>query len=192
MTTSSLTGSLPAALSPRVTPRLQIEAAFDRFSPAIYRYVLVRVGGDTHLADDLMQQLWLAASNNDRPAPAEQLEFWLRGIARNLVRQHWRQVGQRPHQVPLSDPALGAQLADRLADEELPEKVLEAEQVRDQLMLAMTALMAGEQALIVGRYFQGRCNAELAAELGLSERAVEGRLYRARKALQQQLKELDP
>ncbi|MFQ5492183.1 MAG: RNA polymerase sigma factor [Phycisphaerae bacterium] len=191
MTMSSLTGSLPAALSPVVNPRAQVEAAFDRFSPAVYRYVLIRVGGDPHLADDIMQQLWLAVSGNHRRVPGDELEFWLRGIARNLVRQHWRQIRRRPSCVPLADPALGAELAARLADEELPSGVLQRKQVQDQLILALTALSSQDQALISGRYFQGRSNAELACDLDLTERAVEGRLYRARQSLHQQLRELD-
>ena len=45
-------------------------------------------------------------------------------------------------------------------------------------MLAITELPAAEQELIVGCYFDDVPHAELAARVGISERAVEGRLYR--------------
>lgn len=192
MTSSSLTGSLPLAVGRMVNHQSDVDGAFDKFSPAIYRYVLFRVGGDTHLADDLMQQLWLAASGNRKSIAADRWEGWFRGIARNLVREHWRHVRHRPDQVPVSDSTLSAQLADRLANEDLPADTMQRRQMRDQLMLALTALPSQDQAVIAGHYLEGLSQAKLAGELGISERAVEGRLYRARQALRQQLKEVDP
>ena len=61
----------------------------------------------------------------------------------------------------------------------------------DQLLLAITELTSEEQELIVGHYFHGRSHDELAAECGLSPRAIEGRLYRARRALREKLWHLD-
>ena len=83
-------------------------------------------------------------------------------------------------------------MADRLATEELPPQVLEHKEVRDQLLLALTALPSADQELIVGHYFDGRTYGELAAATGLSERAIEGRLYRARRSLQERLRHVEP
>ena len=60
---------------------------------------------------------------------------------------------------------------------------MERREGRDQLVLALTGLPTADQELIVGRYFQGRSHTDLAADLGISARAVEGRLYRARRVL---------
>ena len=164
-----------------------MEAAFDRCKRSIYRYIVVRVG-DAHLADDLMQQLWLHARNSEASVPQDELEFWLRGIAKNLVRTHWRRQARRPTSLPLADPGLAGELAGRLASEELPAESLERKEVRDQLLLAITALASEDQELIVEHYFHDRSHAELAAEHGLSLRGVEGRLYRARQDLREKLK----
>jgi RNA polymerase sigma factor (sigma-70 family) len=164
-----------------------MDAAFDRCSRALYRYVVVRVG-DAHLADDLMQQLWLQARNSRADVPKNELEFWLRSIARNLVRTHWRTQARRPASVPLPDPELAADLADRLVSEELPPELLERKEVQDQMLLAITELTADEQELIVEHYFHDRSHAQLADRLGLSPRAIEGRLYRARQALRERLR----
>jgi RNA polymerase sigma factor (sigma-70 family) len=166
-----------------------MDAAFDRCSRSIHRYIVVRVG-DAHLADDLMQQLWVQARRNEAAVPAGELEFWLRGIARNLVRTHWRVRARRPGSVPLADPALAADLAERLVSAELPPETLERREVRDQLLLAITELTSAEQEFIVEHYFHDRSHAQLAAAFGLSVRAVEGRLYRARQALREKLKHL--
>ena len=167
-----------------------METAFDRCSRSIYRYIAVRVG-DAHLADDLMQQLWLQARTSGTSVPPGELEFWLRGIARNLVRTHWRQRARRPASVPLPHPNLAADLADRLVTEELPPDALERREVRDQLLLAMTELPGEQQELIIGHYFQEQSHSALAARLGLSVRAVEGRLYRARQTLREKLRHVE-
>ena len=166
-----------------------MDAAFDRCSRALYRHIVVRVG-DAHLADDLMQQLWLQARTSGASVPEAELEFWLRGIARNLVRTHWRRQASRPKNVPLPNPELAGELANRLVSEELPPETLERKEVRDQLLLAITELAGRHQEFIVEHYFHARSHAELAARFGLSVRAVEGRLYRARQALRAKLKHL--
>ncbi|MBU0640834.1 MAG: RNA polymerase sigma factor [Planctomycetes bacterium] len=188
---TSAAPTLSAAAGSAATSSFALPRAFDRTAPALYRYFVVRTGGDTHLADDLMQQVWVQAAGSRADVPANESEFWLRGIAKNLLRSHWRKQTRRPAHVPLADPALAAELAERLVSEELPPLILTRREVQEQLLLALTELPASQQELIVGHYFNGRSHADLAAESGLSERAVEGRLYRARQALQRKLQHLD-
>lgn len=188
---SSAASPLPGALARCVNPAVDLERAFDACADSLYRYFAVRCGRDGHLADDLMQQLWVHAHN--LPAtPPDQLEFRLRAIAKNLLRTHWRRHGSRPAPVPLADPALAADLAESLVTAELPEDVLVRQEVQDQLLLALTELPSAQQALIVGHYFENRSLAELGERSGLSPRAVEGRLYRARLALREKLQNLEP
>ncbi len=188
MTSSSLTGHLHTALDSSMSERARVEAAFDRHSSTTYRYVVVRVGGDRHLADDLMQQLWLQCIGSETVAiPDDRLEFWFKAIAKNLLRSHWRTARNRPTHLPIADPGLASELAAKLTAEEMPAAELERREVRDQLLLALTALPTFEQELVVGYYFRDRTHAELAELLGISARSVEGRLYRARQALRQEL-----
>lgn len=168
-----------------------IEAMFDRCALTLFRYFIVRTGGDTHLADDLMQQLWIHAQNLVDPHP-EQYEFRLRAIARNLIRTYWRERGRRPAHIPLADPPLAADLANRLVSTEIPGDVLERREVRDQLLLALTELPTAQQELIIAHYFEGCPQTELALKHGTSARAIEGRLYRARLALREKLEHLEP
>ncbi|MCP4249665.1 MAG: sigma-70 family RNA polymerase sigma factor [bacterium] len=193
MASVQTTARRPVAVDVIVDQRARLEAAFDRHGEALYRYLVVRTGGDRHLADDLMQQVWLqlnGAADRAKPIPEDELEFWLRGIARNVVRAHWRQVQKRPEAMPIPEPALAAELADRIGSDELPVRMLERREIRDQLVLALTRLPTADQELIVGRYFQGRSHDDLAAEIDISARAVEGRLYRARRTLLEVLRDL--
>ena len=146
------TARQPVVVDVIVDQRARLEAAFDQQGTALHRYLVVRTGGDRHLADDLMQQVWLqlrGAADRTQPIQDDELEFWLRGIARNLVRAYWRQVRQRPEGVPMPQPRLAAELADRMGNDELPVRMLERHEVRDQLVLALTALPTADQELIV-------------------------------------------
>lgn len=51
------------------------------------------------------------------------------------------------------------------------------------LRRAIAALPPGERALIYRKYYYRQPTAQIASELGLSPRAVEGRLYRIKKRL---------
>lgn len=167
-----------------------LERSFARCADGLYRFLAVRTGRDAALADDLMQQLWLKAQVSRRRVPADEVEFWLRGIARNLVRSYWRAHRREQIRLPLADARLAADLAQRLETQDLPADALQRREVCDQLLLAMTELPAADQQLIVAHYFEGRTHAEMAESLACGERAVEGRLYRARQALRRTLREL--
>ena len=78
-------------------------------------------------------------------------------------------------------------------DEKLPhpgdgpeEQVLKAEE-RERLQEAIRNLSYQEQILFYRKYYYLQSTRQIAAELGTSERAVEGKLYRLRKKLQKAL-----
>ncbi len=192
MALPSLTAPMRRASDCAEDTGVDLQAAFDRYDRSLYRYLAVRTGQDVHLADDLMQQLWLQIGTASSNVPPDEVEFFLRRIAANLIREHWRRAQRRPEHVPIADAALAAALSERLATEELPVDVLTRREIRDQLLLAITDLGSEDQELIAGHYFAGQSHAALAAALGVGERAVEGRLYRARQRLRETLKNLNP
>lgn len=53
----------------------------------------------------------------------------------------------------------------------------------EELRRAVAALPAGDRLLVYRKYYYLQSTAQIAAELGLSPRAVEGRLYRLKKRL---------
>lgn len=179
-----------AADRPQPAPT-ERETTLHAARPALRRFLSVRLGGDEHLTDDLLQQVMLAATTGGSGVPLAELEFWCRGVARNLVATHWRTRANRPKNLPISDPALAGSLADRMASEVLPPDLLSRREVQDQLLLAITELDASDQELIVAHYFRNESQAAIGARTSMSERAVEGRLYRARKALRERLRTLE-
>ena len=119
------------------------------------------------------------------------IEYWLRGVARNLLNTHWRRLGSRPSHVAMEDAKTGANIAERMTRERLPEEMIEKREVQDRLLMAITTLASSDQELIFAHYFEGAQQVDLAKRMGMSVRAIEGRLYRARQLLREALSEIE-
>jgi RNA polymerase sigma-70 factor (ECF subfamily) len=166
-----------------------LQRVFARSADGLYRFILIRVGGDRHAADDLLQQTCCAAADHRRPPPDEdECEAWLRGIARNLIRRYWRKRKRGPVQMVIEDAALARAMVDELESAPLPLDTLIRKESIEQLLLAITDMPSREQQLIFAYYFDGRSQAAIAAELGVSEKSIESRLYRARGRLRNALR----
>jgi RNA polymerase sigma-70 factor (ECF subfamily) len=144
----------------------------------LYAYVSRRVGGDVSLAEDLVQDTWMRAlaSWPRRGAPDEPLA-WLIRVARNTLVSHFRSV--RP---PSVDPASIALEADRV-EPDTPDAAR-------LVGWGMARLRRRQADLLEAFYFEGKSVRQIAAERSLSERAVEGRLRRARANLKKTLNRL--
>ena len=165
---------------------------FRKISDGLYRWVLVRVGGDRHAAEDLLQQTCHeAARQRRRPTDDDKYEAWFRGIARNLVRRHWRQAKRRGRPISLENATVAAQLADDLDSRPLPPDAMIREESVRQLLLAVTSLPAADQRLVFAFYFENRSQADMADDLQTSVKSIETRLYRVRNRLRAILKDIE-
>jgi RNA polymerase sigma factor (sigma-70 family) len=128
------------------------------------------------------------AAKSKTPPHDEHCEAWLRGIARNLIREHWRRVKRDRCHMPIENAVLSRQLAEDMESRPLPPDVLARAERVDQLLLAVTSLPTAEQHLLFAFYFEGRSQADIANELGATVKSVESKLYRARNNLRATLK----
>ncbi len=159
----------------------QLERAFDRGADALYRFILVRVAGRRDAADDLLQQTCCIAAQQNRVfANDGECESWMGGIARNLVKAHWRSVKKHNGRIDLEDAVQSQQLLARLESQAWCGEESADEESIARLMYAITALPSAEQRLIFDFYFDGRSQEDLARESDVSSKAIESRLYRIR------------
>ncbi|MEX2271407.1 MAG: sigma-70 family RNA polymerase sigma factor [Vicinamibacterales bacterium] len=144
----------------------------------LYRYVSRSCGGDRALAEDVTQETWLRAVRDwRRKGPPEQPIAWLTTVARNLIVTHYR--GRRR---PAPDSALEGQASTANIEREA-----EAAQAVTAVHHALSRMPASQAELLETFHFDERATADIADEAGLSERAVEGRLRRARQRLRREL-----
>jgi len=156
-----------------------------RHKGALYRFAR-RYSGDSDDALEIVQltfiSAWQALARFDA---GRAFDVWLRAIALNKCRDMARRRKVR-HFIT----ALG-QLPERFADPPSPEAGPETRLMdRDALRRtdeAIAALPHGLKAPLLLTAIEGLTMAEAGVVLGMSAKAVENRLYRARKALAQSL-----
>ena len=151
-----------------------------RHKQALFR-VVYRIVGNEDDAREILQEAFVAAHHAlHRYDPARPMQAWLTTIALNKARD-WR---RRETVRKLLRAVLPVSAAADVADSEPPVDVTVAD--RQQLALVqarIAALPSKLREVLVLRTLEGFSQAETAAVLGVSEKAVETRLYRARQQL---------
>lgn len=136
----------------------------------LYAFVSRRCDGRRDLAEDMVQEAWLRAVRawRDDGIPDKPIA-WLATVASRLLSNHFR----RPAMATLDEASL-AELGIDEADAALDD-------ARESLVVrALARLPIPQMRLLQAFHYERRPVAEIASSSGLSERAVEGRLRRAR------------
>lgn len=143
----------------------------------LYAFVSRRCDGDRELAEDLTQEAWLRAVRAWRIDGVPDRPYaWLATVAARLLSNQRRRRAMQS----LGDDA------ETIADSERGDGDTAAER-RTLVQRALARLPFAQQRLLKAFHFDRRAVAEIASADGLSERAVEGRLRRARQSLRRQI-----
>ena len=104
---------------------------------------------------------------------------WLTAITRNTALNHRRaaQVHCGAEVLPQDTPASSL----------TPEEALLQKERQEAVQAALERLHTRDRVLFYRKYYYLQPTAQIAAELGMTERAVEGRLYRLKKQLRKML-----
>ena len=144
----------------------------------LYGYLARRTGGIRELTEDIVHETYLRAleSWGRKGAPDIPLA-WLKRVAMNILIDHARRF-KGAYRVD-GDPEATAEAGPR----EDPAKALD-------VCLAVAALGGRKAGVLEAFYFDGRSVRQIASEMAISERAVEGLLRRARRSLKTRLPEI--
>jgi RNA polymerase sigma factor (sigma-70 family) len=167
-------------MTPLLAHRLGTDRSFERLyrkhAGDVYRYALVVLRNEAD-AEDVTQTTFLnayrAMEKGERPRTPQN---WLIAIAHNVCRQRFRQSQRRPTEVVYEE-----ELAETLVDED----ALTAEDIRR----ALGHLAFNQRSALVMRELEGRSYQEIAEILDVSVSAVETLIFRARRALREQLED---
>jgi len=165
-------------MTPIFVQRHSGEQAFERLYRShvqdVYRYALM-VMRNRDDAEDVAQTTFLKAyrayQRGERPRHPRK---WLITIAHNTCGTRIRDARRRPHEV---------ELEEQLVEQAPPGGDVDVQ----ELVRAVGALSFNQRAALVMRELEGRTYAEIAEVLELSTSAVETLLFRARRALREQL-----
>ncbi len=140
------------------------------------RDLIAGMGVRPHQVDDLAQETYLAfyEGGSSRPSTVEPMA-WLVGIARNLVREHFRKNGRRCHSIEqlLDDP-----IAPSCVEEEVDESLRVA-----ALHRCLEGLNSEHRDMLM-RYYGGvEDGTALASAVGRSPNAIRKLMLRLREDL---------
>ncbi len=103
---------------------------------------------------------------------------WLTAITRNTALNHARRAsGSSAEELSESTPS----------PDPTPEETLLKKERQEALKTALSRLSYKDRLLFYREYYYRQSTAQIAAELGMTERAVEGKLYRVKKQLRKSL-----
>lgn len=157
---------------------------FDRFFPRLYRFALVRLGGDSETARDVVQQTFCNAIEHlDRYRGEAALYTWFCQICRNVVADHFRRRGAgAPRVVLLEDQpnvrAILESLTAPAGDE--PETGVWHAQVQRIVEATLDTLPGRHAEVLEWKYVDGLSVREIALRLNVGDKAAESLLTRAR------------
>lgn len=167
-------------MAPLLAHRIQAdhERAFERMYRRhlrdVYGYALGLLGNPAD-AEDVTQTAFLNAYRAlARGERVDNPRAWLLAIAQNVCRQRFRTAARRPREVELDPETIEA-----FAPDDAPGA--------DEIRAAMMHLGFNQRTVLVLREIEGRSYAEIADAMGISLSAVETLLFRARRALREQL-----
>ncbi|MCP5518422.1 MAG: sigma-70 family RNA polymerase sigma factor [Verrucomicrobiales bacterium] len=165
--------------------RERSEAAFAelvrRHAGRVYA-AAVRLVVDAHLAEDVVQQAFVALSRNARPlAHRPVLSAWLQRTTRNLAvmtirREERRRAREQKAELPADSQPPG-----------VPGYESAWNEVRPYLDHALARLSATDRNSIALRYFDRKTAAEIGQALGISAEAAQKRVHRALERLRRGL-----
>jgi RNA polymerase sigma-70 factor (ECF subfamily) len=149
-----------------------LEALYRTQAKRLQRLFVRRVSQQD--ADDLVQETFTryAHAAVDRSLAPECPESYLTQVAVNVMRDNWRSSARRSNlqtipieeaELPVSDPAAA----------------LEARDMLNRVEAVMMQLKPMTRAIFIARRFHGYSRAEIAAQTGLSVKAVDKHLGRA-------------
>jgi RNA polymerase sigma factor (sigma-70 family) len=146
-----------------------------RHQVAVHGFLARRAG--PQVAADLLGEVWLRAfAGRGGYDPAHRdARPWLYGIARNVLRAHWR--ARRVGDDPVTAPETACDPWDAVVDR------LDAAARAGTLVAALRALPPGEREVLLLVAWEQLTPAQAAVVLGVPQGTARSRLYRARAAL---------
>ena len=155
------------------------EILIQQYKPLL-SYLIAPILSDERDREDCLSEVIVKVLENIHHYDPEKAGFttWLTAVTRNTALNKLRQNRNRREEA----------LDEHMPSQGLtPEENLLREERKKALENALHQLSRKDRLLFYRKYYNCQSTAQIAAELGLSQRAVEGRLYRIKKHLRELL-----
>jgi RNA polymerase sigma-70 factor (ECF subfamily) len=166
------------------------EAAFDEFFeehfPRLYRFAVARMGRDADAAEDVVQATLCAAIGKLATYRGEAPVFtWLCTFCRHEIASYFARARRQPPSVDLAEDDVemaGALQSLWALAGEGPEQAVRRREIERLVHVALDHLPRHYADALEWKYTEGLPVVEIASRLGVSSKAAESLLTRAREA----------
>jgi RNA polymerase sigma-70 factor, ECF subfamily len=171
-------------------PKQAITKLYKQLSKPILKFILKRNGGDLEIAEQVVQDTFVAALISFHTFHNKSTYFtWLCKIALNKMADYYRDQVHRKSKVII--PAANS-LDQFLSPELAPEEKLAMDDLKNSLSKCLNLLPPEYRKLLQLKYYEELSSREISLRLNLSSRKLEGKMYRARKSLAAAVSRLYP
>lgn len=167
------------------------DAFVDDFYPRLYRFAFRRVGSDPEATQDVVQSTFeKAIPKLDRYRGEAALFTWLCSFCRFEIAAFWRARNRIAPEMIDDTPEIRAALESLARIDDTPEGQLEKKELAQLVRLTLDALPIRYGNALEWKYLHGWSVQQIAERLGLSPKATESLLTRAREAFRDGFGEL--
>ncbi len=157
----------------------------ERHAPRLFHYLLRSLQNEDDAADVAQETFARVYQNRAKFDPKRKFTTWLYAIASNLVRDRYRWRSRHPQtsleaQNELSELSMSEHLRDT---EPAPDETLQNQERAESVRRAVAMLPEELRQPLILAVYEELPQAEIAAILNCSVKAVETRIYRARQQL---------
>lgn len=146
----------------------------------LMRYIIAPILQNPQDREDCLSEVSMRVWEKIGQFDGEKGSFraWLTAITRNTALNHARRAsGSSAEELSESTPS----------PDPTPEETLLKKERQEALKTALSRLSYKDRLLFYRKYYYRQSTAQIAAEFGMTERAVEGKLYRLKKQLRKSL-----
>ena len=157
-----------------------VEELLKHYGP-LMRYIISPILRDRQDREECLSDAAMRVWNNIGRFDPDRGSWgaWLTALTRNAALDRARKIkrvepaDELSHETPSQEPT--------------PEETVLRQERRAAVNRVLNQLPSQDRLLFYRKYYYLQSNAQIASELGMTERAVEGRLYRLRKQLRKRL-----
>jgi RNA polymerase sigma-70 factor (ECF subfamily) len=166
------------------------EVLFNKYQKRVYN-VIYRMVGNEQDAADLTQDVFVRVYNSLHSLrTGDALLGWLRTVAVNITRDHFRKKGRTlrtdslDSKVQLEDGEVEREIEDWSGN---PERLLDRKDLQEAVQRAMNSLSDEHRVAVAMHHIEGMDVKDMAAQLKVPVGTVKSRLARAREELKRKL-----
>jgi RNA polymerase sigma-70 factor (ECF subfamily) len=166
---------------------MEFDKIYHKISTPLFRFIAKRIGADEELANEIFEETVVAGWKGLKTFRHKSSYFtWLCRIALNKIADYYHdQVNSKSRIiVPLID-SLNQIDSKNLS----PEEEMALQELRSSVNNCLNLLPYSKRQLLWFRYWKDMSYDQISKIMGISERAVEGRIYRAKEQFAKAWKE---